>query len=162
MSTSDDGRWSYTDEEWPDCAPGRPLESLELAQVMLLHRHWIWAKTQQEIYNDELRAGRPPDINAMAHVAVSSLFLWYALLWSVLDAIEDRGVKFGGRLDADIASLSDGLRRCRNAVFHVSRDAYYDDRLFAFMADAESAPKLRRITAGLGRLFLAEFDEREL
>lgn len=162
LNASAVGVWSYTDDEWPECVPNRPLAPLDLEQVMLLHRHWIWAKAHQDWYDAELRAGRPPSADEMASNAVSSMFLWYALLWSVLEALEEREVELGGRLAADIVSISDGLRRCRNAVFHISRDAYYDKRLFGFMDDRDSAPKIRRIFDALGRLLLEEFDYRAL
>jgi hypothetical protein len=96
----------------------------------------------------------------MAEDAMSAMFLWYALLWSVIEAFNEREIQLLGRFAEDIALISDGLRRCRNAVFHISRDAYYDERLFELMEDQDSAAKLRRISSGFGRLFLEEFDAR--
>jgi hypothetical protein len=96
----------------------------------------------------------------MAADSVSAMFLWYALLWSVIEGFNARGIELRGRFAEDIESISDGLRRCRNAVFHISEDEYYDMRLFEFMDDPDSAPKIRRISSGFGRLFLEEFDQR--
>jgi hypothetical protein len=159
----DDGpHWVYTDEEWRKSVGGRPLQHLDLGHLLLLHRHWIWANRECELFDAELRAGRPPRANAMAEDAVSAMFMWYALLWVVIEAANDRHVGVHGLFANDIADISDDLRRCRNAVFHVSRDAYYDDRLFDFAGDPNAAPKIRRISSGFGRLLLEELDEREI
>ncbi len=88
------------------------------------------------------------------------MFLWYALLWAVIEGFNEWEIQLLGRLAEDIELISVRLCRCRNAVFHIPRDEYYDLRLFEFMEDPDSAAKLRRISSGLGRLFLEEFDER--
>ena len=96
----------------------------------------------------------------MAEHSVGHMFLWYALLWVVIEGSNDRGIELRDRFAEDIRSISEGLRRCRNAVFHISPDRYYDERLFEFMEDPDSAAKLRRISSGFGRLFLEELDAR--
>jgi hypothetical protein len=150
----------YTEEEWQVTSTPRPLQELQLTQVMLLHRNWIWACREQELFDAEVRAGRPPRLEEMAEDAVAAMFLWYSLLWSVLEGLEERGIRLKGQLGVDIADITDGLRRCRNAIFHVPRDDYYDSRMFEFMEDVDSGPKVRRISAALGRLLLEEFDAR--
>ena len=64
----------------------RPLGGLPLEQLMLLHRHWIWANRQRELFEAELVAGRPPRLDNMAANAMSAMFLWYAL-----SVVGDRG-----------------------------------------------------------------------
>ena len=152
----------YTEEEWRPSAGHRPLGGLPLEQLMLLHRHWIWANRQRELFEAELVAGRPPRLDNMAANAMSAMFLWYALLWSVIEGAAQRGIELRGRFAEDIESISDSLRRCRNAVFHISDDTYYDKRLFELMDDPDSAARIRRISSGFGRLFLEEFDKREI
>ena len=39
--------------------PVTALGGLPLEQLMLLHRHWIWANRQRELFEAELVAGRP-------------------------------------------------------------------------------------------------------
>ncbi len=157
-------QFQYTDEEWREAAPDRPLSDVELTQLLLLHRHWIWANSQREQFDAELREGRTPlEVDSppnLAGAAATAMFLWYALLWSVIEAFRARRIELGGRFAEDIESMSDGLRRCRNAVFHVSNDRYYDSRLFEFMADPDSAARLRRISSGFARLFFEEFEAR--
>ena len=53
-------QFQYTDEEWREAAPDRPLSDVELTQLLLLHRHWIWANSQREQFDAELREGRTP------------------------------------------------------------------------------------------------------
>jgi hypothetical protein len=156
------GQFEYADDEWLDAAPDRPLSGVDERQLLLLHRHWIWANWERERFDAEVRAGRtpegpPPDL---VSAAATAMFLWYALLWSVIEAFRARGIELGGRFEEDIESIADGLRQCRNAVFHVSDDSYYDSRLFEFMADPGSAGRLRRISTGFARLFLEEFEAR--
>jgi hypothetical protein len=152
--------WQYTDEEWQEVGGDRPFEGLDQEDLLLLHRQWIWCTTQRELFYAELEAAGKPEPGNLAEKAVGFMYLWYALLWSVIEACLERGVEFRGRMSEDIDSIADGLRRCRNAVFHVSRKGYYDPRLSEFMKDPDSAPKLRRINSGLGRLFLEEFAAR--
>ena len=153
-------QFNYTEKEWKACAAHHPLRGLDLPQLMLLHRHWIWANHQQVLLDAELRAGRPPRPNALAEDSVSAMFLWYALLWAVIEGFNEREIQLLGRLAEDVERISDGLRRCRNAVFHIPRDEYYDQRLFEFMREPDSAATLRRISSGFGRLFIEEFDHR--
>jgi hypothetical protein len=149
---------TYTEREWQKISRGRPLAELELTQLMLLHRHWIWARREQELFDMEVRAGRAPEAAEMAADAVAAMFLWYSLLWSVIEALEERGVVLQGRLADDVQKISDGLRRCRNAIFHIPRVDYYDARMFKFMEDPDSGPRIRRISDALGWLLLEEFD----
>jgi hypothetical protein len=157
------GQFQYTDDEWRDAAPDRPLSAVDHDQLLLLHRHWIWANWQREQFDAELRAGRtpegpPPDL---VSAATTAMFLWYALVWSVIEAFRARRIELGGRFEGDIESIGEDLRRCRNAVFHVSDDSYYDSRLFDFMADPDSAARIRRISTGFARPFLEEFEARK-
>jgi hypothetical protein len=121
-------QFQYTEEDWREAAQHRPLGAVEPNQLLLLHRHWIWANWQREEFDSELRAGRtpegpPPDL---VSAATTAMYLWYAFLWSVIEAFQARQIELGGRFGEDIESLADGLRRCRNAVFHVSEKSYYD------------------------------------
>jgi hypothetical protein len=153
---------TYTDGEWHEISRGRPLAELELTQLMLVHRHWIWARREQELVDMEIRAGRAPKAEEMAADSVAALFLWYSLLWSVIEALEEREVVLQGRFADDVQKMSKGLRRCRNAIFHIPRADYYDARMFNFMEDPDSGPKIRRISDALGRLLLEEFDARDV
>jgi hypothetical protein len=87
----------------------------------------------------------------------SAMFLWYALIWSVIEGFHARGIDLRGRWAADIADVEDDLRRFRNAVFHVPRNKYHDDRFFGVMTDADNAAKISRISSGFGRLFLEQY-----
>jgi hypothetical protein len=93
------------------------------------------------------------------------MFVWYALLWAVIEACldpdEQRNIDLRGRLRDDIDAVSDTLRKCRNAVLHVPRSGeYIDRRLEALVAVPDSATTLRRIALSFGRLFLEEFARR--
>jgi hypothetical protein len=93
----------------------------------------------------------------MASECFASMYLWYGLLWALIEGFQDREIEVRGRMASDVATVSDVLRRCRNAVFHVaSKDQHHDPRLFELMENPESAAILSRISTGFGRLFIEE------
>jgi hypothetical protein len=49
------------------------------------------------------------------------MFVWYGLLWSTVEGLLDRKIDIRGAFGADIAAMSEALRKCRNAVMHVPR-----------------------------------------
>jgi hypothetical protein len=59
-----------------------------------------------------------------------SMFLWYSLLWSVIEGIQKHPVVIGGAFRDDLRKVREPLHQARNAVMHVSDHAYYNDRLF--------------------------------
>ena len=89
---------------------------------------------------------------------IGFLFVWYGLLWAVIEAcIDDRHIDIRGPLREDITQMSDRLRRCRNAVLHVPRSGeLLEDRIQAHVAEHDSAATFRRIHRGFGRLFIDE------
>ena len=85
------------------------------------------------------------------------MFVWYGLLWSVIEAIEERRFEVRGPLREDIANMRDALKRCRNAVMHVpSNNNLLDPRIQELIELPESVLRIRRIHHGLGRLLREE------
>jgi hypothetical protein len=87
----------------------------------------------------------------------------------VVEALDERGVEFSGRLSEDIENLSDRLRLTRNAVFHIpspadglglTRGGFHDERLTSLMRkgdgdwtpDRETVPAISRVHSALGEL----------
>jgi hypothetical protein len=60
----------------------------------------------------------------------------------------------------DLRDVREPLREARNAVMHVSEEAYYDDRLFKIMNKRGSAATVRRVHRGYARLLLTELEAR--
>lgn len=149
----------YSDEEWPEIAGHRPLVGVHVNQIVALHRHWIWANYQRQRFRTLLpeTPGPHEDEAFMATECFGSMYLWYGLLWALMEGFQDREIEVRGRMASDIATVTDVLRRCRNAVFHVpSKDHHHDPRLFELMENPESAAILSRISTGFGRLFIEE------
>jgi hypothetical protein len=159
----DDGQFEYTEEEWAEAAGHRPLREVEFEQLLLLHRHGIWADRERELFYAELQAGERARPDRLAADVVRTMFLWYALLWSVIEGFDDRNIELCGRLAEDIAAVSDGLRQFRNAVFHISGDSYFDARLFDLMREDPDLPfRIARIHFGFGRLLAEELQARDV
>ena len=91
-----------------------------------------------------------------------ALFTYYGLLWSVIEGFGDRTIVFRGALADDVAALEVGLRRARNATFHVSEKAYWDKRFYSPLMDDGKAvpPRISRVFHGLGRLLREELQRR--
>jgi hypothetical protein len=118
----------------------------------------------REAFEQELQ--RQPEL-PRSHAMLATrqfgfMFIWYALLWAVLEGCIDRKLDFRGRLQEDIERLSDTLRPFRNAIFHVPRDGdYVDKRLMNLVEQPNSALAIRRLNVALGRLFFDEFQRRK-
>ena len=155
----------YTDAEWLIISKDAPLEQLDSNQAYTLHRYWFWVNYQWQHF-DGLPSSRTE--NASDFLATErgcTMCLWYSLLWSLIEGMCKRNIVFAGEMKEDLQYVSERLRRCRNAVFHVPSGGQWDSRLYEIMfdpaanhqdepqADKESALRIRRLTAGLGRLF---------
>jgi hypothetical protein len=155
--------YEYDEESWAASAGHRPLAGVDVNQVFLLHRHWIWANLQRSRFQETLgRAPRPDGGAFLADVAWASMFMWYALLWSVIEAFDERQIEIRGPMRADIDYVSGTLRRCRNVVFHVSSRSQNDARLYGLMQLPDSAAAISRISTGFGRVFIEESQARKL
>lgn len=161
---------SYSEPEWAEATGHRPLRGLPMEDLALLHRHWMWANQLREAFDRTLSdaSERIPDNVAMlASRSFGLMFVWYALLWTVVEACidpkEKRALDIRGRFRADIDGVSDTLRPFRNAILPVPRAGeYIDKRLEDLVTQSDSATTLRRISIGFGRLFLDEFALRSV
>jgi hypothetical protein len=122
------------------------------------------ANQQREWFYD-LLGQRTEPIDPEMYVAErtgGSMLTWYALLWSVIEALRDeRGVELRDPLGSDIEAIADLLRRCRNAVLHVPRSGdYFDQRITDLIAFPDSVRLIRTVHSSLGRLFLEEMRRR--
>jgi len=153
----------YDDESWAASTGHQPLKGIDVNQVFLLHRHWIWANLQRSRFRETLEQAAKPDDGAfLADVSWASMFMWYALLWSVIEGFEERGIDIRGSMRADIDYVGDTLRQCRNVVFHVSSKNQNDARLFGLMQLPDSTAAISRMSTGFGRLFIEESRARKL
>ena len=82
--------------------------ALPLEQLMLLHRHYIWANVQREAADNEARrfmsAGESFSDHYESHSRWSAfLFAWYGFLFGLIEGLEDeRAVVIIGPLRGDI------------------------------------------------------------
>jgi hypothetical protein len=148
----------YTDAEWEEAAGHRPLRDLPRDQVGLLHRHWIWANYAFRMF-ERTESARPPGEVPLEDEHFFAMYLWYGLLWSVIEGVRRRRIVLRGRFATDLRLIADGLREARHAVFHVGEpDGYYDQRLFKIMAVPGAVPAIWRVHKGFARLFYEELN----
>lgn len=160
--------YKYDESEWIDACDGRPLAALDRTDLLVLHRHWVWADVIHQAHTRTLVEAK--SIEELANPASANsayMFVFYGLLYSVVEACispdEKREIPIAGRFREDIDSVSDTLRRCRNAVMHVPKSGndYLDPRLQQFMATPDIIERVTRIHNGFSRLFLDEFAARK-
>jgi len=155
----------YTDDEWLKSTGHAPLSSLASADRLLLHRHWMWANQQREALDRMLQDPTPevfePGPLMMATREMGFMFVWYGLLWSVIEACVGAGgrdLDIRGPFRQDIDEMSDVLRRCRNAVMHVpASGVLLDARIEKLVSEPSAGTLIRRIHRGFGRMFLEAF-----
>jgi hypothetical protein len=149
--------YEYSEEDWHASAGHRPLAGVDVNQVVLLHRHWIAANFQRTRFNELLPTAQGPakDEAFLVSACFVAMYLWYALLWVVIEGFQDRDLEIRGPMATDIEAIATPLRQCRNALFHVPQNNH-DPRLFALMENGDSAAVISRISSGFGRLFVEE------
>jgi hypothetical protein len=110
----DEQRFVYSDEEWNESVAHRPQRDVVPAQPLLLHRHWMWANCSACITRTlcALVGCRTRRVSPNVSRQRCSC--------GVIEAFGERGIELQGRFGEEIASMSEPLRRCRNAVFRVS------------------------------------------
>ena len=157
-------RLEYSEQEWAEAAGHRPLRDMDVNEIVALNRHFVWALQQQKRMSAAVPGSTPPGEEGESFYLselFSAWFLWAALLWAVIESFQDRGIEFRGELAADIDHLGGTLKRCRHAVFHVPRRPH-DPRYFALMRLPDSTETMRRVSWGIGRLFVDEQQARGL
>jgi len=161
--------FEYSEAEWSASASHYPLRDLEGEDLALIHRHWMWANQMREALDQAILQSPElePSEAMLATRGFGFMFVWYAMLWAVIEACldpnEGRNIDLRGPFRADIDEVTHTLRRFRNAILHIPRAGQYiDARLNALVRQPESAVLLRRIHGGFGRLFLEEFRRRTL
>jgi hypothetical protein len=155
----------YSPDEWNDSAGHHPLRDVAAEDLALLHRHYMWANQQREAFFKLLEHpsfdALTPGPLMMATREMGFMFVWYGLLWSVLEAVADRKLDVRGPFLEDVNRMTDLLRRCRNAVMHVPAEGrLLDRRIDELVTEPDSAVVIRRIHSGVGRLFFEELKRR--
>jgi hypothetical protein len=147
----------YTDEEWTQAVAGRPMAEISDERFMTLHRHWIWANSAFRWFERELPKPRSrSDGIDLTSDRSFSMYLWYSLLWAVIEGVQKHRIIIQGAFLEDVRKVREPLREARNAIMHVSEDAYFDRRLFLIMDQPESAGRVWRVHKGYARLFYEE------
>ena len=154
--------YEYSENDWRTSAGHRPLAGVDVNQVVLLHQHWIAANLQRARFHELLPDAKGPAVDEafLSSECFVAMYLWYALLWVVIEGFQDRGIEISGPMRADIEAMATPLRRCRNAIFHVPEKSH-DPRLFELMESRDSAAVIGRISTGFGRLFIEEATARK-
>src|SRR5262249_35120040 len=139
----------YTENEWKASAGHYPLAGRPHEDLLLLHRHWMWANYEREVFEHLLGESSEEDLLKMGVAGLTTkqfgfMFIWYGLLWAVIEACidpkEGRNIDLRGAFKADVDKLAPTLRVCRNAILHVPRGgALLDTRIVQLVCEPGSA-----------------------
>lgn len=133
----------------------RNLDEIGGESLLLLHRQWLRANLLRLWFQDAFRAeteereqqGKPGlmeedfDAGFFVRDAGVLMYLWYALLYSVLEGLREREVNLAFLTDLD-EELYQSLRLARNTVVHVPKEDYWDARMFGPMAVEDSVDRI--------------------
>ncbi len=122
---------------------------MSLETLGVLHRQWMRADLLRERADEAMAEALTVPEDQLLHITVEPfgiyLYLWYGLLFSVIEGCKEKGVDLS-ELDSLDASLYNSLRELRHTVFHTARkDRYVEARMFNVMTQPESALRLRDI-----------------
>jgi hypothetical protein len=164
--------FEYSDEEWVAIGVGRPLAALTYTDLYELLSRWTWAQrvleTFQQAMSHEQDDPHYGDEGTLRWESATYLFmfLWFGLLWALVEALtkpaEKRGVRLSGRLADDVETAREPLKKTRHAVFHIPRPSgrYPDPRLVGLMEGPTPLSLMLRIHNGIRRLLQEELDRR--
>jgi hypothetical protein len=151
----------YTAEEWREISDGASFDAVGDEQVWRLHRHWIWADHARREFENALSAEGWNDVTQFARRVPWAMYMWYGLLWALIEGYTSRQIKICGQLREDIRPLREPLRTARHAAFHVDRDFdYYEPRFIDIVR--RDPTEIIRVHKTLGQLLLDELRRRRL
>ncbi len=93
-------RDTYDEAEWAASVGHGPLLASKPGEAFLIYRHWIWANLQRISFEQSFKSKETFDPPEMVMVGRGPIFMfvWYGLLWSVIEAIEGRRFDLRGPL----------------------------------------------------------------
>jgi hypothetical protein len=152
-------RDTYDDTDWAASTGHAPLQGRPAGEAFLIYRHWIWANLQKLAFEDAMKLEKPFEPVEMVMVArsVSFMFVWYGMLWSVIEALEKRNIVLRAAFGHDVARVRRALKLCRNAIMHVpDGNEALDIRIQKLVEQHGLVVRIRRVHHGLGRLLREE------
>lgn len=153
--------WEYSTEEWREISESTVFGALPTHQIGLLHRHWLWADHARLTFEDAVRSDTRTDAMDFASRRNWATYVWYGLLYALIEGLTERKVRCGGELARDVRAIREPLRQARNATFHVGgEDSYWDMRLFEISAIPASAHQITRAHLATGQLLVDELRSR--
>lgn len=124
------------------------------SKLITLHRQWIWANTIKMQFAAEMKRGISiQNIGALTLPIFAYLFIWYGLLYSVLEVFKKEKIKLSS-WDNDIFNI---LYQCRNGVFHVQSE-YLSQKILKVIMPKDTARKIYTLHEEAGAYLLEEID----
>ena len=133
-----------------------PFFNIEKEKLAIAHRQWIRANRVKKYYEFTLTKVDKEATQDMVRFYLSDagifMFLWYSLLFSVIEILENANINLS-TLDKDFSALKSELRKSRNSIFH-GVNTYWDKRQFDLISQPHAGQRIRQIHDALGEYFL--------
>lgn len=162
-----DAQWQYDAADWQASAGHRPLGEVDEDGLLGLVTHFGWTNEARgwfyTLMELEQQTGRDAEQVGLHEPWAGAMFVYYGLLYAVIEGCRRYRVRWLGALRSDIRAVADDLRITRNAVFHVGRPEapyLYDARLDAVMGDPERQGAIERVHLGIARALIEEMEMR--
>jgi len=124
--------------------------------LLSLWRHWVWADRMRELFDYYIKSDfdkLPNDFLSNSSFWVSSMittmFLWYGLLYAVCDGIEKGYGTSVNTIAPAFKNIRGRLQKFRNAVFHVQPN-FWSPKLMEILSDPEAAHEIRAVHHQVG------------
>jgi hypothetical protein len=137
--------------------------ALDQETLLLLYRQWRRADLLMNHFHEAFLAASESTTYEYGPAFYTQpegiyMYLWYALLFSVLEGFRERdiGLRFIHELDD---TLYQSLKVLRHTVFHVPREDYFDSRMYAPMR-LDAGERIFRIHNKVGVILMTQLAMR--
>lgn len=159
-----------TDHKTQSAADEGPDADAFPAHLAVLYKHWITADSVSYHLRRSMNSGddnpekMPEELKMLGqmHSALSTLSVWYGLLWVVVEGYRDLGLS-DERIDAllEQEGMADALRRFRNAVFHYQKEPF-GPKLVEFLTAKDSEVWVKELNTAFEQFFIKSLNIKGL
>jgi hypothetical protein len=137
---------------------------LDQETLLLLHRQWLRADLLKKHFQETFLAeskSKKYEYNPAFYTRPEGIYmyLWYAMLFSVLEGFRERGISLSFIHELD-DEMYQSLKALRHAVFHVPRQEYFDPRMYRPMHQPNAVERIFRIHDKIGVILMAQLIAR--
>jgi len=146
----------------------RQISDLDLESLGALHQQWMRADLLRTLFERALAEETTEhsqgvlDLLLIVQPVGIFMYLWHALLFSVLEGCRERKLDLSFLLLSLDEELYQGMKALRHTVFNTSKHDYWDNRMFTVLGQPDAVNRTIRIHDGLSTYLSDEIRRRSL